>query len=468
MSFISSEAKVGLFVLVALIILGYMSLQIGQQGFSFKRGYMVETMFDNVTGLEKDAAVQIAGVEIGRVESIALKDGRALVTLRIRPDILLEKDVTAAIKTRGILGDKYVEITPGTLKTAYIAPGGRIDQTERQADIDRLFAQFNVIADDIKVIASSLRNVLGGEAGEASLRAILHDMREVTGNINSLVAQNDRKINAVVDNLRNASGEMDKTFTALSQIVEGVQKGEGTIGQLLKDKDTADKLNKTVSALQGVSEKINEGKGTFGKLINDEETAKNLSESLEGINRYVNKAEQYRTFLNYHGEYLFQTSNAKNYLDVRIQPNQDKFYLIGVVNDPRGSLKITDYTTAGVTTHVEESDKNGFLFNVQIGKRFKDLAIRGGIMESTGGAGLEYFLLNDKLRLSFDAFDFSSDRRAHLKTGLEYQLFKHVYLSAGWDDFISNQGNSSPFAGISIRFEDDDLKYLLTTTPIPK
>jgi phospholipid/cholesterol/gamma-HCH transport system substrate-binding protein len=117
---------------------------------------------------------------------------------------------------------------------------------------------------------------------------------------------------------------------------------------------------------------------------------------------------------------------------------------------------------------VEEYDKNGFLFNVQIGKRFKDLAIRGGIMESTGGAGLEYFFLNDKLRLSLDAFDFSSDRRAHLKTGVEYQLFKHVYLSAGWDDFISNQGNSSPFAGISIRFEDDDLKYLLTTTPIPK
>ena len=119
------------------------------------------------------------------------------------------------------------------------------------------------------------------------MRAILHDMREVTSNINTIVAQNDQKINAVVDNLKNASGEMEKTFTALSQVVEGVQKGEGTIGQLLKDKDTADKLNKTVSALQGVSEKINEGKGTFGKLINDEETAKNLEFS--GYPSFVEK-----------------------------------------------------------------------------------------------------------------------------------------------------------------------------------
>ncbi len=60
------------------------------------------------------------------------------------------------------------------------------------------------------------------------------------------------------------------------------------------------------------------------------------------------------------------------------------------------------------------------------------------------------------------------DRRGHLKTGAEYQLFKPLYLTAGRDDFISDQGNRSVYGGIAIRFEDDDLKYLLTTTPVPK
>lgn len=89
-------------------------------------------------------------------------------------------------------------------------------------------------------------------------------------------------------------------------------------------------------------------------------------------------------------------------------------------------------------------------------------------MESTGGVGIDYLALNDRLKLYFEAFDFGRDRRAHLKAGAEYQLFKHIYLSAGWDDFISDQDDRSLYGGFAIRFEDDYLKYLLTTTPIPK
>jgi len=117
---ISSEAKVGLFVLVALILLAYMSFRVGEYGFGLKKGYFVNVLFDNVTGLEKDASVTIAGVEVGRVESISLADGKALVTLRIVPDVMLEKDVRASIKTHGILGDKFIEIEPGTKESGYI------------------------------------------------------------------------------------------------------------------------------------------------------------------------------------------------------------------------------------------------------------------------------------------------------------------------------------------------------------
>jgi phospholipid/cholesterol/gamma-HCH transport system substrate-binding protein len=229
-----------------------------------------------------------------------------------------------------------------------------------------------------------------------------------------------------------------------------------------------DQLNKTLASLQDVTDKINQGKGTIGKLINEEETVNNLNEGLTGINRYVNKAEQFRTFLSYRGEYLFDKSNLKSYLDMKIQPNEDKFYILGLVADPRGKRTIKDRTVAGVTTREEEWDKSGLLFNAQIGKRFKDVVLKGGLFESTGGFGFDYMAIHDDLKLSFEAFDFAEDRRAHLKAAAEYRFFKHLYLTAGWDDFISNQGNSSPYAGLSIRFEDDDLKYLLTTTPIPK
>ena len=123
MSSVSSEAKVGLFVLVGLIILGYMSFQVGKQPFGLKRGYTLDVAFDSAAGLDQDASVQIAGVEIGRVESIVLKDGKAVVRLRIGAKVKLEKDTIAAIKTHGILGEKYVELYPGTQGAADDRPG---------------------------------------------------------------------------------------------------------------------------------------------------------------------------------------------------------------------------------------------------------------------------------------------------------------------------------------------------------
>jgi phospholipid/cholesterol/gamma-HCH transport system substrate-binding protein len=470
-----------------------MSFQVGQKGFGLKKGYLVEVVFDNVAGLERDASVQIAGVDIGRVDRIRLIDGKALVTLRIAPNVKLEKDVKAAMKTRGILGDKYIELVPGTSGIGYIPEDGRIGEVERQVDLDRLLNQLALIADDIKKVTGSLGTVLAGEEGEASikdilentrqltrnlnivvanneatLRAVLENTRQLTENLNSVVVKNDDKMSQTIDNLKGASKEMEKTFASLSDITESIKRGEGTAGQLIKDKEMAVKLNKAIASLQDVTDKINQGKGTIGKLINDEETVNNLNESLTGINRYVNKAEQFRTFLSYRGEYLFDRSEAKNYLDIKIQPKEDKFYILGVVSDPKGKKKTRDTTVSGVTTRTEEWDRDGLLFNAQIGKRYKDVVIRGGLLESTGGVGLDYLAFKDRLKFTFEAFDFSADDKTHLKASAEYQLFKHLYLTAGWDDFIGKKGNKSPFAGIAIRFEDDDLKYLMTTTPIPK
>ncbi|MDO9229487.1 MAG: MlaD family protein [Syntrophales bacterium] len=490
---LSSEAKVGLFVLVGLIILGYMSVQVGKQTLGLKKGYTLEVFFDNAAGLDRDASVQIAGVEVGRVESIQLQAGKALVRLRITPGVKLEHDAIAAIKTHGILGEKYVELHPGTRGAAFLGPGEQIFRTERQTDIDRMLNQLSLIADDVRGVTSSLNRVLAGQAGEeaitsiltntkdltrnlnhvivsneAALHAALENTRQLTGNLNRVVTQNDEKVGQVMDTLKSASVEMEKTFATLKEITGGINRGEGTLGQLVKDKGAAEKLNQTLASLQEVTQKINEGRGSIGKLVNDDETVRNLNEGLTGLNRYVNKAEQFRTFLSYRGEYLFDKSNAKSYLDLRIQPKEDKFYIVGVVSDPKGRRTTKDVTSLGVTTRTEEWDRDGLLFNAQIGKRYKDLVLRGGLLESTGGIGIDYLTLNDKLKLSFEAFGFGNDRRAHLKAGAEYRLFRHLYLSAGWDDFVSDQDNRSIYGGFAIRFEDDDLKYMLTTTPIPK
>ncbi|MBW2630829.1 MAG: MCE family protein [Deltaproteobacteria bacterium] len=471
---ISAEAKVGLFVLVALIVLGYMSFRVGEYGFGLKKGYLVNVVFDSATGLEKDASVQIAGVEVGRVEKISLRNGKALVTLRMLPSVKLEKDVEARIKSYGILGDKYVDIVPGTEGEAYIVAGGDITRTERQADIDKLLSELGYIAADVLEVTASLKKVVGSVEGEANLKAIIENTRSITENLNRVVTQNDEKLNLMIANLGEASAEMRKAFAALNSVVEKIDGGEGTIGQLVKNRDVFDNLDQTLASIRDITDKINEGEGTIGKLINDEDTVDNLNasmksleKSMDGIDRYVSKTEQFKTFLSYRGEYLFDGGDGKGYFDLTIRPKEDKFYILGLVADPKGRQTVTDTTEGGETTRTEKWERDELLFTAQIGKRFKDIALRGGIFESTGGVGIDYFAFDDNLQLTFEAFDFDNNKNAHLKAYAEYKLFKHIYLLAGWDDFISNEGNESPFAGFSIKFEDEDIKYLLGSVPIP-
>jgi len=170
---ISTEAKVGLFVLVALIILGYMSFRVGEYGFGLKQGYVINATFENVTGLDKDASVLVAGVEVGRVESIGLKNGRAIVRLRILPDVKLEKDVRVSIKSHGILGDKFIEIEPGTKGMAPLEEGQEITRVEKQADIDKILRDLGTIAQDVMAVTASLKKVVGGEEGVENLKATI-------------------------------------------------------------------------------------------------------------------------------------------------------------------------------------------------------------------------------------------------------------------------------------------------------
>lgn len=460
---------------MAIIILGYMSFRVGEYGFGLKKGYTVSATFESVSGLKRDAFVQIAGVEVGRVERIALKDGRAEVTMRIVPSVRLERDVTASLKTYGILGDKYVDIVPGTRDLGYIPEGGEIVYVETPADLDRLLRELGAIANDVMAVTASLRHVIGGDEGESNLRAIVESTRDLTVNLNRVVEKSDKSFTQLAESLTEASREIQKTFTVLSDISERINRGEGTLGQLVENRELFDNLTTAVASIQGITDQISTGEGTIGKLIYEDETVENINlglksidRSMESITQYISKTEQFRTFVGYRGEYITRSDKAKSYFQVRIQPREDMFYVLGLVSDPRGRRTITDRSVGGAPpVRTEEYDKSGLLFDAQIGKRFKDVVLRGGIFESTGGVAADYFSFNDRLKITFEAFDFDDERRTHLKAYADYELFRNVYLTAGWDDFISKHGDSSPFFGFSFRFEDRDLKYILSSVPTP-
>ena len=132
---------VGVFVILGIVALGYLSVQLGQVSFLGGRGYAVTVDFPSVGGLKAGSAVEIAGVEIGRVESIGLADYQARVTLRVHSGIKLQEDVIASIKTKGLIGEKYIRISPGGSEKI-IQPNGRIREVEAPVDFEELLSKY--------------------------------------------------------------------------------------------------------------------------------------------------------------------------------------------------------------------------------------------------------------------------------------------------------------------------------------
>ena len=133
---------VGVFVVLGILALGYLSIKLGRVSLLGTSGYLVTADFPSTGGLKAGAAVEIAGVEVGRVESIQLgSEYQARVVLRVRKDVKLQDDSIASIKTKGLIGEKFVRISPGG-SDKLIPPGGRVREVEAPVDLEELISKY--------------------------------------------------------------------------------------------------------------------------------------------------------------------------------------------------------------------------------------------------------------------------------------------------------------------------------------
>lgn len=135
------DLGVGVFVLIGLIALGWMSVKLGRVDLLGNRGYVVSADFPTVGGLKAGSTIEIAGVEVGRVDRIVLQDYQAHVVMMIQPGVKLQDDSIASIKTKGLIGERYVRISPGGSEKI-IEPNGRIREVEPPVDIEELLSKY--------------------------------------------------------------------------------------------------------------------------------------------------------------------------------------------------------------------------------------------------------------------------------------------------------------------------------------
>ena len=139
----SIEAAVGIFMLIGIVCVGYLSIHLGKMEWGGDRYYPVFARFQSVSGLIAGAHVELAGVHVGKVDSIALDPKRevAVVELKIQKGVILSDDVIASVKTSGLIGDKYLQLSPGSSDTV-LKPGDMITETESAVDIEALISKY--------------------------------------------------------------------------------------------------------------------------------------------------------------------------------------------------------------------------------------------------------------------------------------------------------------------------------------
>ena len=137
----NEEIAVGVFVLMGIACLIYLAVHLGEMDL-FSGGWQVTADFDNISGLKVGASVEVAGVDVGRVEQITITpDDRARLVLKLAPNLTLKDDAIASIRTKGIIGDKFVKLSMGSSEKT-IPPGGKIHDTESAVELEELIAKF--------------------------------------------------------------------------------------------------------------------------------------------------------------------------------------------------------------------------------------------------------------------------------------------------------------------------------------
>ena len=508
----TSAAKVGIVMLFALAVLGYFVLRIEDINLSRSRTTrVVKAVFEDVAGLDDESAVRIAGVRKGHVTDIrVLPDGRAEVTLQVDDDVPLHANAQAKVANLGLLGEKYIELDPGTPNTPVLATDGVVTLRGTQpATFDDVTDQVAAIAEDVKAITTSMRAVMGGPSGQERLEEIVENVRGITADVRLLISANRENVDATLLNTREITAHLRTEIPRLAATLDRVanQIG-GTVGENRPDvrevvqnlKGLSADLRVTADNLNAITGQVKSGEGTVGKLFYSDEAHDKLTSALtsveggvKSLQETLGRANRIQMDLGIKADYYAGLSDekvdgvqtvegsARSAVGLRLIPNPDRnrFYNIELADDPRGRKREktqietrTNPATGESTTIVTETTKydRDFVLSAQAGWVLDDLSLRVGLFDSTGGVGADY-RMSDRLSVTGEAFDFGKKRddNPHIRLFGEY-VFRHekphtpqLFVTSG----VDNPLNDTAFVfGGGIRWRDEDLKYLIGSIPL--
>lgn len=454
----AAEFKVGLLVVSVATLIAFMSTQVSDNPTYFGKANEAWFMLPDAGGLVKGSQVKAAGIPIGIIKKISLQDGQARLDLTLKPEAKLYVSASIEIKSQGILGDKHVAIYPGSPTDPPLPQGGQILNVKDKGSLDSVIAQVGEVATALKDTANAIKEATTEDGTRKHiLGRIVSNIERLTADLSDITAENKGKINLIVDQVNRVTKSLDEILN---------EQGEDSLKNKLKQI-----MARTDSAMKNLDEitgKVNRGEGTIGKLINDDQTVEELNTAIDGVNSFLDTAGKTQTALDFHSDYLGDIGMTKTTVGIKLQPGLDRYYYIGIVDDPAGVVEeVNTKTTPGggptTTENQIKTYKNKIKFNVLFAKTFWNFTVRGGLMENSGGVGFDYGFLNNRLKLTLEAFDLD---KINLRAQVSYSIWKGIYVLGGYQDIMDKQNKKSNYLGAGLLLTNDDLKMLMTKIPM--
>ncbi len=424
---LSSEAKVGAVTLAALILLAGMIF--GLSHFTIgDKGYPVTALFHDVNGLTPGNLVRFAGVEVGRVEAVAIVPEGIKVSLRVQKGTAIPVGSHFTIGTDGLLGEKFISIVPPADGTAdIILPGASVLGEDPQGIANLISSADRVLA-DVHALVQSLNDILGDANVKTALKDSALNAKLITDNLNILSASlarmavnNEQDVGLMVSNLKAMSESLKTVTNRMDHMLASVDNNGQTAADLTAAihnvKITSERIETIAKSLQGIA--------------TDPKTAQNITETLENTreasakaNKLLGKVTDIKTSTSFDALYNPNSGKYRSDASVKINTSPQDFAVIGVDNLGESST-----------------------LNLQIGNENNGFGQRVGMVSGKVGMGLDKQLGN-QLRFSVDVYD-PNDVKVKLRT--EYKLSDHTAL-VGQTDSINKQSTKNTYFGINQAF----------------
>lgn len=310
----STEQKVGLFFLAALILLAVM-IELVEDWRPFEDQYAYLARFDSAIGLKVGDPVRIAGVNVGKVRAIDIEHNKVRVDFYVNRADAVREDSMAQIRQSNMLGGIFLGLDFGSPQSKVMEPGSEV-RTDANSNIDQLITNIDRNQERVLRPLGDLVEDSRKPLTDAILRLerIIKKIDEGEGTLGRLVnnpalydemAAMSTKLNLILGRLENGEGTLGKlmadpslydnlnhTMINLADLSDQINSGKGTLGKLLVDDRLYEEATGTVANLNDITGKVNSGKGTLGKLVHDDHLYDNVSESMARINSIAGKIDE--------------------------------------------------------------------------------------------------------------------------------------------------------------------------------